>query len=244
MPPPREPRSVAPTARGAVAIHNLRARRYQGSRTRVAAPVARPSAAVPGIAVETRPRDSSASTEIAPGPRTMIQPSRTAQYRCSGDGPSGPCRAQASNRSGSATIREQRPTMSNTGHRVAITAPSGDATSPLIVGATVLVKDMVMGAWIAMRTTVSVRNALASQKRMARSSQAPAAAPKAWSDVNVESTVENRVETLSLRSRPPGFMGSNSEKRRGMARLYSWTPGGSLQLGRCGAAIKKKTQVV
>ena len=153
---------------------------------RVAAPVARPSAAVPGIAVETRPRDSNASIEIAPGPRTMIQPSRTAQYRCSGDGPSEPCRAQASNKSGSATMREQRPMMSSVGHRVAITPPSGDATTWSIVGAIALAMDIVIGTWIAMLTTASVRNALASQKRMARSSQAPAAAPKAWSDVKVE----------------------------------------------------------
>src|ERR1700747_3409031 len=101
--------------------------------------------------------------------------------------------------------------MSNAGHRVAMTAPSGDATSPLIVGATSLVKDMVMGACIAMLTTVSVRNALASQKRMARSSQAPAAAPSDWSDVNIESTAENRVERPSLGSKPPLFMGPTSE---------------------------------
>ena len=224
MPPPREPRTVAPTARGAVAIHSRRARRYQGSKTRVAAPVARPSAVVPGIAVETRPRDSSASIEIAPGPRTMIQPSRTAQYRCSGDGPFEPCSAQASNRSGSATMREQRPIMSSVGHRIAITAPSGDATTRSTVGAIALARDIVIGACIAMLTTASVRNALASQKRMARSSQAPAAAPKAWSDVNVESTVENRVEKPSLRSKPPRFMGPTSEKRCGMHLSRSRAP--------------------
>ena len=209
---PREPRTVAPTARGAVAIHNLRARRYQGSRMRVAAPVTRPSAAVPGIAVETRPRDNSASIEIAPGPRTMIQPSRTAQYRCSGDGPSGPCSAQASNRSGSATMREQRPIMSSVGHRVAITAPSGDATTRSTVGAIAPPRDIVIGACIAMLTTVSIRNALASQKRIARSSQEPPAAPRAWSNVKVESTVVSRVETPSLRSKSPQFMGPTSEK--------------------------------
>ena len=99
---------------------------------------------VPGIAVETRPRDSSASIEIAPGPRTMIQPSRTAQYRCSGDGPFEPCSAQASNRSGSATMREQRPIMSSVGHRTAITAPSGDATTRSTVGAIALARDIVI----------------------------------------------------------------------------------------------------
>ena len=110
--------------------------------------------------------------------------------------------------------------MSNVGHKVAITAPSGDATSPLIVGATALVKDMVMGACIAMLTTVSVRNALASQKRMARSSQAPAAAPKDWSDVNVGSTIENKLETPSLRSKSPDFMGP-TPKSGGIVRWGS-----------------------
>ena len=231
MPLPREPSTVAPTASGAVAIHNRRARRYQGSRMRVAAPVARPSAAVPGIAVETRPRDSNASIDIVPGPRTMIQPSRTAQYRCSGDGPSEPCRAQASNKSGSATMREQRPMMSSVGHRVAITPPSGVATTWSTVGAIALAMDIVIGTWTAMLTTASVRNALASQKRMARSSQAPATAPKAWSDVKVESTAGNRVETPSLRSKSPRFMGPTSEKRcertrsvRGTGRLVTARP--------------------
>src|ERR1700756_5784965 len=101
-------------------------------------------------------------------------------------------------------MREQRPMTSSVGHNVATAAPNGDAMSALIVGAMGVARDIVIGACIAIRTTVSVRNALASQKRMARSSQAPAAAPKAGRDVNVESTAENRAEFVSLRSKPPG----------------------------------------
>ena len=185
---------------------------------RVAAPVTRPSAAVPGIAVETRPRDNSASIEIAPGPRTMIQPSRTAQYRCSGDGPSGPCSAQASNRSGSATMREQRPIMSSVGHRVAITAPSGDATTRSTVGAIAPPRDIVIGACIAMLTTVSIRNALASQKRIARSSQAPRSG--AQSLEQRQGRVDRRGAKSKRRAYAPSRLDSWDRPPKSVARVH------------------------
>src|SRR4029077_15737378 len=101
--------------------------------------------------------------ESGPGPWTMIQPSKTPQNRCSGDGPCGPCNAKASNSSGRDAARAQQPTSNKIGQTVAIVAPSGEAINQSTVGLTGLANAMVSGACIAMLRGAAVRKAFAHQ---------------------------------------------------------------------------------
>jgi len=71
---------------------------------------------------------------------------------------------------------------------VAIAAPNGEATNQSTVGPTGLAIDMVSGACITMLRPAATRKPLASQNRIARSSQAPPASPSACIDDMAERT--------------------------------------------------------
>ena len=82
-------------------------------------------------------------------------------------------------------MREQRPIMSSVGHRVAITAPSGDATTRSTVGAIAPPRDIVIGACIAML------NHCLDQKRLGE--------PEAYSEI--EPGASSGAQSLEQRRR-------------------------------------------
>ncbi len=136
----------------------------------------------PGRALRSAPRRTRLSRDRAPGPSSRMRSSTAIQNsRPSGAVPAiGSSTACAS--IASATGRDSSPTASSSGQTAWITAPGPDVITPCSASSH---QDGPSGALNPLRgaaiisCTCTTRNAWASHRRMARSSQGPSAAPSA-----------------------------------------------------------------